>query len=176
MRSPDVLYHASKEHGLVEIEPRRGNYRDPEEGPVIFAAADKAGAAKHLVRTDDSWVSSGYFNDVPFMAISDEKRFRAVDTGGTIYHLPGETFSTRPDLGMGVKEWTSKLPVKPITSERYDSGLELMLQEGVQVFFIDPETLQKMRESEDHGFSELLQVESENQRRGLNVVDLNGSS
>ncbi|MBI4101284.1 hypothetical protein HY441_02315 [Candidatus Microgenomates bacterium] len=176
MKKPTVFYHVSTNREIEEFHPRNDTVRDLNEGPVIFACPDKVTAALFSVKTDDSWVASGFHNDVPYIAVSDEERFRKLDRGGTIYYLPGDTFTCDPELGMREKEWTSKVPVKPMDREHYDSGLELMLRQGVQVYFVDPPAWRAIKESDDHGFTILQGLISENQKRDINVMDLRGRS
>ena len=47
-----------------------------------------------------------------------------------------------------------------------------MLENKVQVYFIDQETYKKIQESDDDGLSILKNLESENQKTGINVLDL----
>lgn len=46
-----------------------------------------------------------------------------------------------------------------------------MIENGVQVYFVDKPTFKKIQGAEDHGLSILKTLESENQRRGKNVVE-----
>ena len=67
-------------------------------------------------------------------------------------------------------EWYSKEKVKPLRQIEYASALDAMIENGVQVYFVEPETFKKIREAEDHGFSIIKNLESENQRRKTNIV------
>jgi hypothetical protein len=156
LRRPAALYHASRSTEIEEFEPRAESVRDKEEGPMVFASPDKAFATCFLVPTDDSWAKIGRYSEHgkrgPWhVVVSDRERFEALDHGGAIYALPSESFSTDPDKGVGVTEWTSPVAVRPIAKEIIPSGLQAMLEAGVQVYFVDRETFERIKHSDDHG-------------------------
>jgi hypothetical protein len=152
---PPVLYHASSNNNIENFQPRNNKTRDPNEGPRIFATPSKAMASIFLVETDDSWAQSGECDGVPYLVISDEKRFRDLDNGGTIYTLPSDSFKNDPQKGLGELEWTSSKDVKPIEKETVASALDTMIKNGVKVCFLDSETFQKMQNASDGGESML---------------------
>lgn len=110
-------------------------------------------ASLFLVESDDSWVQSGAMDDLPYIVISDEERFRSLDTGGVIYSLPNDTFENDPKKGLREFEWTSKKPVVPNEKEIVLSALEDMIKQGVKVFFVDNKTWNQIQTSSDHGES-----------------------
>lgn len=112
-----------------------------------------------LVESDDSWVQSGAMDGIPYIVISDEERFRSLDTGGVIYSLPNDTFETNPEKGLRELEWTSREPVVPIEKEIVPSALEDMVKQGVKVFFVDKETWDQIQTSSDHGESIVKSLE-----------------
>lgn len=169
---PAVLYHASSNKNIDVFEPRKEKVRDPKEGPRIFATPDKRLATIFLVPTDDRWATSGLFGTTPYLVVSDEKRFREMDMGGAIYSLPSDSFVSDPDKGLRELEWTSASSVRPIGKEEYDSALEVMLRSGVQVYFVDRQTFELIQKSEDHGYSTLKGLTSENTRQGVNPIIL----
>ncbi len=154
---------------MVKFIPRHGAKRHKDEPAQVFAALDKAFAAIFLHPFDDRKMASGFMNDIPYVLVGDTAGFRAADEGGAIYELPSESFNFDPDLGVGYKEWTSTVPVKPVAKEEYDSALDAMMELGVQVYFADMDTLQRFREA--HGeekFKIVENLESENQKLGRN--------
>ena len=153
IEKPSVLYHASRNSNIEIFEPRNEKIRDLEEGSRVFATPSKAMASVFLVPTDDTWTQKGTFNDLTYIVISDEKRFKNLDVGGAIYLLPNETFENNPDKGLRELEWTSAKPVTPIKKEIVNSALDTMLKNGVQVYFVSTETFLKMRAASDHGES-----------------------
>jgi len=150
---PTVLYHASRNKDIEKFEPRIGKRRDENEGAQIFATPSKAMAMMFLVDTDDSWTQSGTMDGVPYIIISDKERFTALDTGGTVYSLPSDTFETDSEKGLCEMEYTSEESVVPTDSESVDSALDAMIENGVKVYFVNQETFRQILESSDNGES-----------------------
>ena len=90
-----------------------------------------------------------------------------LDKGGTIYVIPSDTFN----LYRGF-EWYSKKSVKPIKKIIVKSGLEAMIDRGVQVYFVSGDRFKKLREGADN-ITVLKGVVSENEKRGLPIQVLN---
>ncbi len=151
----NVLYHSSPNIAIEIFEPRNEKSRDPNEGPVVFATPDKALAAAFLVRTDGAWVKIGRFSDgttvSPWHLVTNSKRrFRKLDIGGAIYHLPPASFTTDLNKGMGEMEWTSTKKVKPLKKEVYSSGEQAMKDLGVDLYFVNRRTFKAINKSKDH--------------------------
>jgi hypothetical protein len=146
---PPVLFHASRNTAIEVFEPRAESTRDINEGPKVFATPSRAMAGIFLVDCDDSWVRSGSMDGVPYIIISDEERFKSLDTGGVIYSLPNDTFENDPEKGLRELEWTSSESVTPIDREVVPSALEDMIKNGVKVYFVNKETYQSIQESPD---------------------------
>lgn len=175
---PTVLYHASENRELTILEPRAESTRNPNEGPVVFATASIQYASCFLVKTDDSWVSiSSWGENNPWVFIcSDRERFTKSDHGGAIYSLPIDSFEFDTDLAKLQWEAVTKIAVKPTRSDIYESGLDAMLQHGVQVFFLNQEEFYAVINSDDHGLSLLLEWQDtdklENKKRGMRLVPI----
>jgi hypothetical protein len=167
---PRVLYHASSNRSIVEFEPRAITIRDPEEGSVVFATPDFAMTTCFIVNYP--FVQSGAFNGMHYAVIADKEKFLEADTGGAIYTLPSATFQNDPEKGLGDKEWTSKELVKPSEKVEVTSGLEAMLDNGVQVYFVDKQQYNEIVHAADHGLSLLHSLQSENEIRGTNLKQL----
>lgn len=166
IEKPSVLYHASQGQHIEEFVPRREGYRDPNEGPVVFATPDKAYATLFLVKSNDSWTFKGRYsedgvNGPWHIIISDKDRFEAADEGGSIYSFDPKHFSFDPHRNMGSNEWTSKNPVSPTGEEYYPSGIDAMKSAGVEVYFVDSATFTKIKNSEDNGYSILASLSPE---------------
>jgi hypothetical protein len=172
MEKPPLLYHGSSKRGLVLLEPRAIGVRDSAEGPVVFACRDLALATVFMVRMGDRWTQIGTFGGAYHMVISDRARFEQSDRGGSVYVVPSDSFSCDLEKGMRELEWISREPVKPIDVYDYPCALEAMIQHGVQVFFVKPETFQSIQMADDHGLAILQSLTSENQLRGINVLPL----
>lgn len=170
---PPFVYHGSANVDIVELKPRALKIRSDKEGPVVFAAPDIGLAAEFIVPTDDTWTSKGLINGIPYVIINGEKRFKDMDRGGAIYKLPSDSFFYDPKLGMGKHEWISKESVLPLSSTKYKSGLEAMIDNRVQVFFIEDDTLFKSLDnfqSISYLIDTLSGLESENQKQKRNVI------
>lgn len=165
---PPFLYHGSAHGDIEELEPKAKTYRDLAEGDLIFATPDLAVATIFLTKARHQ--GSGLFGEIPYAyIIGSREEFIKNDNGGHIYVLPSETFVCDPKKGLGVYEWASREKVKPVRKIEYPSALDAMLENGVQVYFVDGETYQKIKQSKDHGLSIFRELESENQKRGINV-------
>lgn len=168
---PPLLYHGSIAPHLEKLEPRFESWRDKEEGPQVFATPDKRLATIFAGKTKQM-VTSGKFDDTPYAIILEPReKFVENDKGGYIYTLPSENFECDPQKGLGAGEWTCKVTVKPQGAEKFDSALDAMLDAGVQVYFVHESTHQAILKSEDHGYSILKNLKSENQNRGINIAE-----
>jgi len=179
IKKPKVLYHASSKRDLQKIEVRAESIRSPEEGPVVFGTPDKAYASCFLLQgTNDSWLIVSQWSNNPDkpgpwnFICSDRERFEDNDHGRTIYLISPEGFTTDPKKGAGIVEWVSRNDVYPIGKLDYDSAFEAMIDNGVQVIFTDIETLKRMRDSDDQGYSIAKELESENKKLGKNYIPI----
>ena len=160
------------------MKPRRESFRDENEGPIVFASPDMSYASCFLVNTSESWVKISRWSDDPkkrgpwYFICSDKERFKSEDKGGVIYVLPSEGFIADPDKGTGLAEWISKESVIPITKTVYESALEAMIANGVQVVFVDDEAMKNIEESDDHGWEIVSKLKSENERWGHEIERL----
>ena len=168
---PPILYHASMVSGIKEFTPNRENYRDENEGAIIFSTPDKALASAFLVEGHgDHWMQIGFYGDIPVVIINaDKEEFIKNDKGGVMYAFPNDTFNYNPNKGMGEKEWTSRESVKPLSEEQYTSALDAMMENGVQVYFVDKKTFDEINNSDNHGYNILINLTSENERNNKNV-------
>jgi len=165
---PKYLYHASHKRNLKKIKPR--NITTPEgfgKGPVIFATSEFAFATQFLVPHDDSWANGGVIGGVLFFVIGDRKRFIEKDKGGSIYSIPSNNFSK-----YNKREWISSKSVKTGSEVCFSSGLDAMVTNGVQVYFVDKETYESVQKSQDHGTLIMNKLVSEDEKRGLKVRKL----
>lgn len=164
---PNVLYVSAQTAGIKELVPMKGRSRDDNEGSVIFSTPDKALASVFLVEDhNDSWMQIGYFSGIPYVVICmDREEFLKRDKGGTMYEVPSDTFDYNPNMGMGEKEWTSNEPVKPSKEIICSSALDSMIDNGINVYFVDKDIFDAINNSNDYGFDILLSLESENHKR-----------
>lgn len=166
---PSFLYHGSP-HKIEELEPRTKPRREKEEGKLIYATSKIEDASMFMA---EGLGLTGHFvvdgESVPHaIIVSDRGEFLKRDRGGNIHILPGDGFKPSPHEGMS-NEWASKERVKPVKVLEYNSALDAMLENGVQVYFVDEATYQQIRNAKDHGYSILKNLESENKRRSTNI-------
>jgi len=82
------------------------------------------------------------------------KRCRTLSGG--IYLLPSETFVSYANRGMGINEWTSSVPVRPLCMLTFASVLKGMQALGTDVHFIDDALMKKACKENPHGPNWLL--------------------
>lgn len=165
---PPFLYHGSSNRELKAIHPRAQSVRDPNEGPIVFATPDRAGAVQFMMNSDDSWCQLSKHNDVRVAVYADRTKFEQLDQGGTVYTLPSEGFAVQQPV-KHPDEWTHSGAVAPIERTDYPSVLEAMLDSGIQVYFTDYATLKRIQAAPDHGVSIIRGLESENMKMGREV-------
>lgn len=150
---PKVLYHASRSGNVEEFEPRGRYKRRPDDPPQVFGATSEAVATMMMAPGGDAWHKSGSYDGQrtwTFIYV-DTAEFREADIGGYIYELPPDDFTCDPHIGLGLAEWTSAKPVKPLRNPKhYSSSIEAMLQHGVKVYQVNQEMFRRFRdENED---------------------------
>lgn len=148
---PSVLYHATRSGEIVVFEPRNKKTRSDTEGPKVFGAPSKALATIFLVEWDDSWARSGTIDGIPYIVISDFERFKKADVGGYMYTLPSNSFENDPDIGSGENEWTSSTAVTPTEKEFIPSAIQAMIENGVQVYFVNQNTFTEILNAPNYG-------------------------
>jgi hypothetical protein len=168
---PATLFIGTQTNGIKEFTPRKGKYRDENEGSVIFSTPDRALASVFTIEgNNDSWMKIGYYRDILVVVICmDREEFIKQDKGGVIYEVPSDTFDYNPNLGMGDKEYTSREPVKPISEIGHQSTLDFMIDNGVQVYFVDKKTFDAIWDADDYGKEIIYGLNSENSKKGKNI-------
>ena len=176
MEKPKFLYHGSPHVDIEEFEPRISPGGE-KYGALVYASPDLAAASIFMLKTDRSWSASrfsftGRYDVLCAIITEPREDFIKHDVGGHIYVLPSDTFETDPNRGLKEKEWASKVKVKPVQKLEFKSALDAVIENGVQVYFVDSEIYEKMESSKDHGQEILKNLESENQKRGVNIKKL----
>jgi hypothetical protein len=158
---------------LIDVfEPRVSSGSGEKYGAKVYATPDKALSSIFLCNIQKPWAAGVYGDGVLVAKIPySREEFIARDTGGTMYTLPSDDFELN-DNELGGGEWSSEQPVAPVERVEYVSALEAMIENGVQVYFIDDELMANMINAEDGGVKILKNLQSENQRRGINVRPL----
>lgn len=165
---PQFLYHGSPNR-IEQLEPRTKPHREKEEGKLVYATSELTDAIMFLQRT----AMTGQFlvrgeKVVYAIIVSNREEFIEKDIGGYLHILPSKTFEPSPYKGMP-NEWVSKDAVQPTEVIKYLSALDTMIENGIQVYFVDQDMLQQIRDTVDHGYDIFKKLESENKRRGVNI-------
>jgi hypothetical protein len=152
MNKPDILYHASENNHLIQLDPRTDEERLAHYGTsLLFATPYKPMAAMFLApKTQDNEITR-FGHIFAFIAATTSEEFIQKDLGGAIYTLPSDSFSTNTDLNMPDTEFVAKESVKPIEKDVYTSALAAMKDNNVNVYFVDDSTLNAIRLADDHG-------------------------
>jgi hypothetical protein len=146
---PPFLYHGTTDDSIVEFEPRGAEERSDED-PAVYASPDFEIAAQSMA---NKFVSNGgILNGRKFVCIPmSREEFMQQDRGGIIYKLPSDSFDMNYGKGFGGnKEWISKTAVKPVSHEKFPSLLQKMLEQGTEVYFIQPEMISVITKAQDN--------------------------
>lgn len=168
MKKPKILYHASPNNDIEMLEPRAESLpSDWKNGEAVFATTSLEYASFFVVSTKNVWANMGNIGGVFYFGCADKEKFLKEDTGGTLYKLPPETFNHYKGF-----EWYSREPVKPVEKTFIESGLDYMIEKGVQVYFVDEKISKDIERSKDNGAEIMNNTVSENEKRGLQVKKL----
>jgi hypothetical protein len=168
MTRPEVLYRGTPNKGVSQFVPKEKIGSGSSERLVVSAAPDRTVATKFVVPVENQNVVMGSFGDVHYYVCNNEQAFREMDEGGAIYTLRPDDFEFNPNIGI----WTSPKPVVSTSEEDVLSGLDAMIEAGVQVFFVDQETFKRIKESSDQRLEILRNLVSENMKQNKNVRQL----
>lgn len=144
MSKPKFLYHASMLTDIVKFEPRNESPRYAGEPNLVFATPYPEVASMFLRPKDVPTEISVYGQRYVIFINAAEAEYLSRDKGGAIYVLPGATFETDSN-GMGHIEWTSKVPVLPISKTIFKNSLEAMDVYGVDRYFVNDEVMARIR-------------------------------
>lgn len=90
---------------------------------------------------------------------------------GPIIEVP--KLVSKPKIDRDLSDWQTHAWTNGVWDfDRYDCAVSAMLENGVQVYFVESSTFEQMRTAQDHGLAALRSAMSENQRRNINVVPL----
>lgn len=176
-KKPKLLYHGSNLKNIEEFEPRVSKGQGEQYGAQVYASHDLPTALIFMTKPH-AWLSTGHFRDVGgsdflYAVIATRKEeFVKTDNGGAVYVLPSDSFEMDPKRGLGQFEWASPVAVRPIEKKVYNSALDALIENSVQVYFVDEGLFDKIDNSPDHGFEILKTLQSENQKLGKNVKTL----
>ena len=168
MNKPKFLYHASPNNNLEVLEPRAESLpNDWKNGDAVFATTSPEYASFFIVSTKDVWANMGNIGGIFYFVCADKDRFMKEDVGGTVYKLPSESFNHYKGF-----EWYSRELLKSVGKTHIESGLDFMIESGIQVYFIDKKAFKEIKTSKDNGVKIMNSTQSENEKRGLIVKKL----
>jgi len=154
IEKPPFLYHGTIDQNIKQFEPRSAKER-PKENPAVYASDDIEIAVQSMA---NKYVSNGGVVDgIKFVCIPmGREEFIRQDRGGVVYRLPSESFAINKGIGLGDKEWVSHDEVKPIDAVIYPSLLRALLDQGTQVYFIEPELIEVINRAQDENQPDTL--------------------
>jgi len=157
------FYHASPVRNLISLQPQaKTRPYDFDGGPVVWATPSLPFATEFIVACDDSLTKGGAYGEICYLIIGDRIKYESLDIGGMVYVLSPENFKH-----FRGHEWYSFSPVLPIRKIEYNSGVQAMIENGVQVFFPQPEIFDQIKAGADH-LDIIRKLVSENQKLGIN--------
>ena len=175
---PHVLFHGSSNRNIkiFTAEPTAKKSSKYPEAPSIFATPHIGFASCYLFDWKNIPYHQGSFDYGPFFVVcSDKEKFMNNDKGGVIYVVSSKNFYSR-FTGWHLPEWVNTKPVKPLYKLKFDSAFEAMLHFGVQVFFVDKKTFDKIYKNGKLDRTILMNLEksgvSENRKRKINPMPL----
>lgn len=166
--TPAALYHGSAARIDGPLLPilRHGSADHVHERAAVFAA-ERADLASLFMIPGDALSSIGFEQDVAYVCIwGTPEEFSARDRGGWLYVLPGASFEK---VGKWY-EWQSFEAVTPSEVRTYASAFDGMIENGVQVYFVnDDPTFDAIVRDKDRRAPLLARLTSENQRLRKNA-------
>ena len=150
MDKPKRLYHASHDVTIEVLQPHNKSPRYSGEVDLVFATPHEPLAAMFLAPRGIPIEIGIYGPKYALFIESDEATFTKKDKGGAIYTLPSDTFNTDTVHGMKEIEWYSEVSVKPLSKTVYKTAIEALEKYSVSKYFVDAETMKKIREDPAH--------------------------
>jgi hypothetical protein len=144
---PPAVYHGSVDGDIKEFEPRTAAER-PDEDPAIYASPNieiaKQSMANRFV-TNGGIVNGRHFVCIPMT----REEFLKKDSGGYIYKLPSDSFSSNEGRGFGEDEWVSHDNTSPISVEYLPSLYNVLAEQGTEIYFIATEQITEITQLQD---------------------------
>lgn len=163
---PGALYHGSERRIEGALQPiLQATTADHIHSRATVFATERIDLAALFMSPATHLSSIGFENDIAYICIwGSRKDFE--DRGGYLYELPAESFEK---VGKEY-EYQSFQSVLPITATFFDSAIDGMMNCGVQVYFINDETIfDKIVINKEHRAPILRGLISENQRNSINI-------
>lgn len=168
LNKPQELYHGSNSNidGLLRPILETSSPDHIHTKPAVFATERMDLAALFMCPTTILH-SIGFEQDISYMCVwGTVAEFMKKDSTGFIYVLPPDTFEK---VGKGY-EWQSFIDVMPISVKIFPKSLLGMIDNGVQVYFINNNSMfDQIVENKNHRALILKKLGSENERLNKNI-------
>lgn len=159
---PQKLYHGSFHEIDGPLQPIFiQDSPDHIHTRAAVFATDRADVASLFMFPFKEHIASiGFEQGIAYICIwGTSEEFVSKDKGGYLYILSGDTFEK---VGKEY-EWQSFEAVLPVEVRRYKSVIQGMIQCGVQVYFINDESIfDQIRDNKDHRMPIIKKLKSEN--------------
>jgi hypothetical protein len=94
--------------------------------------------------------NGGIVNGRHFVCIPmTREEFLKKDSGGYIYKLPSDSFSSNEGRGFGEDEWVSHDNASPISVEYLPSLYNVLAEQGTEIYFIATEQITEITQLQD---------------------------
>ena len=162
------LYHGSPNKIEGELKPilKHSTLEHIHNKPAVFAT-ERIDVASLFMFPLDTLASIGFEQDIAYICIwGTSEEFISKDKGGYIYIFSSDKFE---QVGKDY-EWQSFVTVLPKEVKEYSSVIDGMIENNVQVYFInDNSKFDKIEAEKDNRAPILKEILSENQKRNFNV-------
>lgn len=144
--SARVLYHGSGREINGALKPELVPSKDRKVQKAVVFGTDNIAAASLFMMPESALCSFGFEEGKVFACVwGTHKGFK--DKPGYLYTLPSDTFKKGPKA----YEWVSPTKVQPTEVRKYQSALEGMKRNGVEVYFInDDKTFDAIQATKTH--------------------------
>lgn len=166
MARPEFLYRGTPNRNAQQFIPKE----TVGSRVVVTATAHKEAATQFVVPNEELPIKMVCIEGIYYYLCADKEAFLRLDKGGAIHTVSVTGFEPVPQIGADI--WINPNPVTSISYEEVSSGLEAMIDAGVQVYFVSPEVLQKFKTFSNERREILQGLISENMRLKKNVKNL----
>ncbi len=169
---PDKLYHGSNYKIGETLKPLLlKDSPDHIHNKAAVFATEKIDIAAMFMFPADILHSIGFENNIAYICIWGEaQEFKDKDPGGFVYVLPVESFEK---IGKEY-EWQSFQEVSPLETKFYPSVISGMMENYVQVYFINDEIIFDQIVIQKNNRAPILKnIVSENEKVGINIRRFN---
>lgn len=165
---PEKLYHGSSKRITGTLKPvlEHGTLDHEHTKPAVFATARLDIAALFMFPLEVLH-SIGFEQDISYICIwGTDEDFKPKDMGGFIYVFSSANFEK---IGKDY-EWQSFKEIMPIEVKEFSSVTGGMLECGVQVYFINDDTIfNRIVKEKNNRLPILRELISENQKQKKNI-------